>query len=84
MSTVDQVLIIVVSALLSVFLLLCIAVMVMVVKLVSSLRQMVERAEEAVESVESAAEILKNTSGKLAFFKLIRNIMKMVQDKKGK
>jgi len=80
MPTVDQVLIIIVSVLLSIFILLCISVTVAILKLVGSLRQIVERAEEAVESVESAAEILKDTSGRLAFFKLIRNIMKMMQN----
>jgi hypothetical protein len=58
--------------------------MVVVLKLISSLRQMVERAEEAVESVESAAEILKDTSGRLALFKLLRNVMKLVQAKQRK
>lgn len=82
MTTTDQVLIIILSVLLSVFFALCIAVMIVVLKLLGSIRQIVDRAEEAVESVESAAEVLKNTSGRLAFFKLVRNIMKMMQGKK--
>lgn len=82
MTTTDQVLIIILSVLLSVFFALCIAVMIVVLKLLGSLRQIVDRAEEAVESVESAAEILKNSSGRLAFFKLIRNLIKMIQGKK--
>lgn len=82
MTTADQVLVIILCVLLSVFFILCIAVMVVVLKLISSLRQIVGRAEEAVESVESAAEVLRDTSGRLAFFKLIRNIMKTMQGKK--
>ncbi len=82
MTTTDQVLIVILCVLLSVFFLLCISVMVVVLKLLGSLRQMVAKAEEAVESVESAAEVLRDTSGRLAFFKLIRNIMKMIQGKK--
>lgn len=82
MTTIDQVLIIILVALLSVFFALCIAVMVVVLKLVGSLRQIVDRAEEAMESVESAAEVLRDTSGRLALFKLIRNIIKMIQGKK--
>lgn len=82
MTTTDQVLIIILSVLLSVFFALCIAVMIGVLKLIGSVRQIVDRAEEAVESVESAAEVLKNTSGRLAFFKLIRNLIKMTQGKK--
>jgi hypothetical protein len=79
MTTTDQVFIIILSVLLSVFFLLCIMVMVLVVKLLKSIRDVVLKAEEVVDSVESAAEVLKDTSGRLAFFKLIRNIVKMTQ-----
>lgn len=82
MTTTDQVLIIVLCVLLSVFFILCIAVMAGVLKLVQSLRELVTKAEEVVENVESAAEVLRDTSGRLALFKLFRNIMKMVQGKK--
>lgn len=81
MSTTDQVLIIILCVLLSIFFTLCIAVMVGIVKLVKSLRELVLKAEEVVDNVESAAEVLRDTSGRLAFFKLIRNIMKMIQGK---
>ena len=79
MTTTDQVLLIVVAALLSIFLLLCISVMIGVLKLIKVLREMVAKAEEVVDSVESAAEVLRDTSGPLALFKLIRNIMKATQ-----
>ncbi len=82
MTTTDQVLIVILCVLLSVFFLLCISVMVVILKLLGSLRQMVAKAEEVVDNVESAAEVLKDTSGRLALFKLIRNIMKMIQGKK--
>jgi len=84
MTTTDQTLIIILSVLLSVFFLLCIAVMIMVIKILSGVRQVVAKAEEVVDSVESAAEVFKDTSGRLAFFKLMRNIMKMVQGKQEK
>ena len=82
MTTTDQVFIIILCVLLSIFFLLCIAVMVGVLKLVQGLRELVTKAEEVVDNVESAAEVLRDTSGRLAFFKLVRNIMKMVQGKK--
>jgi hypothetical protein len=82
MTTTDQVLIIILCALLSIFFALCIAVMIGVLKLLGALRQIVDKAEEAVESVESAAEVLKNSTGKLAFFKLLNNLIKMSQGKK--
>lgn len=82
MTTTDQVLIIILSVLLSVFFLLCIAVMVGVLKLVQALREMVTKAEEVVDSVESAAEVLRDTQGRLALFKLVRNIIKMVNGRR--
>lgn len=78
MTTTDQVLVIILCVLLSVFFLLCIAVMVGVLRLVQALREMVMKAEEVVDSVESAAEVLRDTQGRLAFFKLVRNIIKIV------
>jgi hypothetical protein len=83
MTTTDTVLVIILTALLSIFFILCIAAMVMVVKLLAAVRRIVEKAEDVVDSVESAAEILRDTQGKLAVFKLIRNIVKLM-DRKGK
>jgi hypothetical protein len=78
MDTTDQILLIVVTVLLSIFIIICIAVTVGLLKLVTALRQLVEKAEGVVDSVESAAEVFKDTQGKLAAFKVIRNIIKMV------
>ena len=77
MSSTDQTLVIILTVLLSIFLIICIAFVAGLVKLVSSLRRVSEKAEEVIDSVESAAEVLRDTSGKLAFFKLINNVIKM-------
>jgi hypothetical protein len=54
--------------------------MVGVIKLISSVRRVAAKAENVVDTVEeSATEILRDTEGKLAFFKLIRNIVKVVK-----
>jgi uncharacterized protein YoxC len=79
MSTTDNILLIIITTLLSLLLIVCIAVVIMVLKLLSSVRQVVDKAETVIDSVESAAEVLKNTQGRLAFFKLVRNIIKLVQ-----
>jgi hypothetical protein len=60
-----------------VFFILCIAAVIILIKLLNSVRQVVAKADEVVDSVESAAEVLKNTGGKLALLKLISNVMKM-------
>lgn len=79
MTTTDHVLLIILTTLLSIFFLLGITILVLVVKLVGSVKRVVIKAEGVVDSVESAAEVLKDTSGRLAFLKLVRNIMKMAQ-----
>lgn len=79
MSTTDNVLLIIITSLLSLLLIASIAVTVMAFKLVASVRRAVSKAESVIDSVESAAEVLKDTQGRLAFFKLIRNIVKIVQ-----
>lgn len=79
MSTTDTVLLIILTTLLSIFFILCIAIAVGVLKLVGEVRRIAGKAENVVDSVESAAEVLKETQGRLAFFKLIRNIIKLAQ-----
>lgn len=84
MTTTDTVLVIILTSLLSLFFLLCIAAMVITVKILSSVKRVIDKTEDVVDSVESAAEVLRDTQGRLAFFKLIRNVIKIAQrrDKK--
>ena len=84
MTTTDTVLVIILTSLLSLFFLLCIVAMAITVKILSSVKRVVDKTEEVVDSVESAAEVLRDTQGRLAFFKLIRNVIKLAQrrDKK--
>lgn len=77
MTTTDQVFFIILSSLLSLFFILCIALVVILIKLISSVKRVVLKAEGVVDSVEEAAEVFRDTSGRLAFFKLVRNIMKV-------
>jgi hypothetical protein len=79
MSTTDEVLLIILTSLLSIFFILCITLLIILIKLLGSVKRVVAKAEDVVDSVESAAEVLKDTQGRLAFFKLIRNIVKIVQ-----
>ncbi len=74
----EAVLVIIVSVTLTIFLTAAIVVLVFVAKLVASLRRIVDRAEQVVETAGTAAEMLRNASGPLAFFKVLRNIMRSV------
>lgn len=77
MTTTDTVLVIILTSLLSLFFVLLIAAMVLVLQLLTAVKRVVAKAENVADSVESAAEVLRDTEGKLAFFKLIRNIIKL-------
>ncbi len=79
MSTTDTVLVIILTSLLSLFFILCIAVMIMALKLIASIRQVVAKAEDVVDSVESAAEVFRDTQGKMAIIKMIGNLIKLAQ-----
>lgn len=84
MTTTDTVLVIILTVLLSIFFILCIAAVAMTLKILVIVRRIVEKAEEVADSVESAAEVFRDTQGRLAFFKLVRNIIKMAQKRSRK
>lgn len=81
MTTTDTTLLIILTSLLSLFFILCIILVAVSIKLLNGVRRVVTKAENVVESVEEAAEVFKNTQGKLAVIKVIRNIIKMAQRK---
>ena len=80
----NEVLLIIVTVLLSLFIIICTAVAIAIFKLISVVRRVAEKAEDVIDSVESAAEVFKDTQGRLAFFKLVSNIFKMVQKRSRK
>lgn len=83
MTTTETALVLILVVLLSIFILICTLVAASMYKLIGSVREVVAKAESVIDSVETAAETLKDTSGKLAIFKLIRNITNMTE-RKGK
>jgi uncharacterized protein (UPF0335 family) len=56
----------------------------MTLKILVIVRRIVEKAEEVADSVESAAEVFRDTQGRLALFKLVRNIIRMAQKRSKK
>lgn len=79
MSTTDTVLLIILTSLLSLFCLLGIALLIGLLQLVSTVKRVVEKAGDVVDTVESAAEVFKDTQGRMAFFKLVRNLIKLAK-----
>ncbi|MDL2342053.1 MAG: hypothetical protein QFB87_03175 [Patescibacteria group bacterium] len=82
MTTTQSVLLIILSVFLALFLGLAIALTVLTIKLVKSVKRIVLKAEEVVDSVETAAEVVKNASGPLATLRVIKNIVDLVNRKK--
>jgi hypothetical protein len=80
-SNTDTVLLIIITVFLSLFFLLGSVVLLGVYRLIGNVKQVLSKAEEVIDSVESVAEVIKDTEGKLAFFKLINNIVKLVTKK---
>ena len=75
----ESILVIIVSSVLTLFLIISIIVLVMIAKLVGAIRRVVERAESVVETASEAAEMMRNASGPLALFKVMNNILKSVE-----
>lgn len=75
MHNAESILVIITSVTLSLFLIVGIVVLVLVAKLLQAIRHLVHKAEQLVETASGAADMLKNASGPLALFKLVRNII---------
>ena len=82
MNTTDTVLLIIITSLMSIFFLLAIAAAIAVLKLITTIKNAVSKAESVIDSVESAAGVFKDASGPMAAFKLIKNILDLVQKHK--
>lgn len=86
MQDAESILVIILAVVLTIFLIVAIAIGIITIKLMRSLRNVVDKAESVVDTASEAAEILRNQSGKLALFRLISSIVSTVnkKDEKGK
>lgn len=75
----ESVLVIIVSSVLTLFLVVSIIVLILIARLINSVKHIVERAEAVVETASEAAEMMRNASGPLALFKVVSNIIKSVE-----
>lgn len=82
MTTTDQTLLIILTSLLSLYFLLGIVLILILIKVANSIKRVVSKAEGIVDSAENAAELFVDTKGRLALFKLIKNIYKSVNRRK--
>jgi hypothetical protein len=79
MSTTDNILLIIITTLLSLLLIASLMVTLVIFKLLATVKRVVVKAEEVIDSVESATDVLKDVKSNMSVFKLILNIVKLVQ-----
>lgn len=84
MSTASEVLLIIVSSVLSVFLLVSIIAIIKLIQLMHSLRRITEKAEKVIDSAEAVSNLFRKSAGPIALGRFLNNIMDAVaRHKKG-
>lgn len=84
MNTTFDILVIVLSSLLGIFLLLAITATVLVIKVVGSIKRVVAKGEQVVESAEAAAELFRKTAGPIGAIRSLVNVIETIaKHKKG-
>lgn len=83
-STTEQMLLIILSATLAIFLILSIIAMVKIVQVLNIVKRITEKAEQIADKAELATEFFSNTSATVAVGKLISNIFNAGRNNKGK
>jgi hypothetical protein len=83
MGTAEQVLVIILSSLLAIFLVLSIVVAALVIKVLKHIRRITEKAEAIADKADSVTSFFQQTAGPAAIAKLVSNIVHAVRDKKG-
>ncbi|HET8709212.1 MAG TPA: hypothetical protein VFL85_02930 [Candidatus Saccharimonadales bacterium] len=71
----QEILVIIVSATLALFLLVAIVVLVLIARLVVIAKRAINKAEHVIDSAEAATTVIKNAGGPLAALKIIRTLL---------
>lgn len=75
MDSASQALLIIVSTVLSIFLIVSIIALVYIIKILKQVRRITSRAENVAESVEAAANTFEKAASPVAILKIIGNIV---------
>lgn len=78
MSTTFDVLVIILSSLLGLFLILSVIVAIMVLKITSSIRRLVARGEQVIDSAEAATALFRKASGPLGLLRMVTSVVEAV------
>jgi len=78
LSTIQQILLIILASALAVGLILFIAIAIMIMRLVKTLQIIAQKAEKVVESAEAVSDIFKKAAGPLGAFRFLQGIIEAV------
>jgi hypothetical protein len=84
MNTASEVLLIIVSSVLSLFLLAGIVALVKIIQVLNHIKRITEKAESIADKAEAVSEFFEKTAGPAAIMKLVGNIMHSFKVKKEK
>jgi hypothetical protein len=84
MNTAAEVLVIIVSVILSLFLIAMIILLIQTIRLVGTLRDVAAKAERVINSAESIGKVFRKTSGPVGLFNFFRVVMETVTEHKHK
>ncbi|HUD06645.1 MAG TPA: hypothetical protein VMR34_02045 [Candidatus Saccharimonadales bacterium] len=77
MTTVEQVILIILSAALAIFLILSIVCLILLIKLLGNLRRIIAKAERLADHAEHIKDMFEKTAPVVALGRLVGNITKM-------
>lgn len=84
MNTASEILVIIVSVILSIFLLVSIILVVYITKLVKDLRAVAAHAEKVITSAESIGDVFRKSAGPVSLLNFARTVMQTVAEHKNK
>ena len=79
-----QVLVIIVSATLTVFLIISIFALVKIIQVLNDIKRITKKAEHIADQAEAVGNFFQNSAGPMAIVKLISNIIQSFKRNKGK
>lgn len=81
LSTAQEVLVIILSTALAIFLVMAIVVAAMVIRLLATLRLIADKAERLVESAEAVGNVFRTAAGPLGIFRFLHGLTDMARSK---
>ncbi len=84
MNGAEQVLVIILSSVLAIFLLLAIAVAILVIKILNQIKRIADKAESIADKAEAVSTFFQKSAGPMAIGRLITNMAEAVFQKRDK